>query len=397
MAASSSSKREPSETTINTYKKLLLDNSFADLTISVAKEKVNSHRAVVAIRCEEIQPMPPTDPKLKKKIKDKGAITLKEGVPNQNILVQVLAYLYTGKVNFPKLESRAILQLRKAAAHFKLDRLEWLCESYLYETMSMDNIFHVLKASQDANEETIKDFCLKYALNHYNEFVTNKNGLHILGIDLFQEVVASQANQARFERVTLRPEPADTLIDDFERLYQAMPYSDLKFIVDGEEINCHKAILAAASEKFIPLVKDAPPNGIEMRALSAVAFRAMLRYIYFGDEQIDSLPACELVPFARTYDLPDLQRVCENKIRGNVSTDTVLGILEVAYMPEIAHKQDLVEELKSKAFPFILEHLKEIDLGPLKGMNPVIAQDLVINIQDYQRKRKAGGGRAGWK
>jgi hypothetical protein len=388
---SAAPKREPSESTIALFRKLLVDSSFADLTITVAKEKANAHRAVLAIRCEEIQPMPPTDPKLLKKIKDKGALTLKEGVPSLNILAQVLMYLYTGKVNFPKLESRAILQLRKAAAHFKLDRLEWLCESYLYETMSMDNIFHVLKASQDANEETIKDFCLKYALNHYSEFVTNKNGLHILGIDLFQEVVASQANQARFEKVTLRPEPLDTLVDDFQRLFQTMPYSDLKFIVEGEAILCHKAILAAASDKFIPLVKDAPPNGVEMRALSGTAFKSMLRYIYFGDEQIDALPACELVPFARTYDLPELQRVCENKIRGNVSTGTVLGILEVAYMPEIAHKQDLVEELKSKAFPFILEHLKEIDLGPLKGMNPVIAQDLLISIQEFQRKRKAGG------
>jgi len=373
-----------------TYKKLLMDNSFSDLSLNVGRDKVYSHRCIVSIRCEEILPLPVQDAKSKKKIKDKGSVTLKDGVPNQAILVKVLEYLYTGKVNFPKMDPAAILQLRKAGTHYKLDRLSWLCESYFVETMSMNNIFPILKAAASAKEDTIKDFCLKYALNHYNEFVTNKDGLHILGIDLFQEVVASQAQQAKFDAISLRAEPACTLLADLERMYTIMPYADIKFLVDGDTIQCHRAVLAAASEKLVALVKDATNSGVEIKNLSAPAFRAVLKFLYYGNVDIPTLPACELVPWARANDLPELMKVCENRIRGDVATDTVLGILEVAYMPEIAHKSDLVEELKNKAFPFILQHLKEIDLGPLKGMNPVIAQDLLFKIQDYQKKKKRG-------
>jgi len=375
------------ETVSATYKKLLMDNSFSDLTVVVGRDKVYSHRCIISIRCEEILPLPVQDAK-KKKVKDKGSVTLKDGVPNQAILVKVLEYLYTGKVNFPKMDPPAILQLRKAGAHFKLDRLSWLCESYFVETMSMEKIFPILKAAADMKEEVIKDFCLKYALNHYNEFVTNKDGLHILGIDLFQEVVASQAQQARFDAVSLRAEPPCTLLSDLERLYSLMPYADVKVMVDGESVMCHRAILAAASEKLGNLVKDAPSSGVEIKNLSAPAFRAVLKFLYYGDTNIPTLPACELVPWAHSNDLGELMKVCEGIIRGDVQTDTVLGILEVAYMPQVAHKSDLVEELKQKAFPFILQHLKAIDLGPLKGMNPVIAQDILFKIQDYQKKQK---------
>eukprot|EP01094_Clydonella_sp_ATCC50884_P015243 TRINITY_DN25827_c0_g1_i1.p1 TRINITY_DN25827_c0_g1~~TRINITY_DN25827_c0_g1_i1.p1 ORF type:complete len:380 (+),score=188.46 TRINITY_DN25827_c0_g1_i1:151-1290(+) len=373
------------ETVSATYKKLLMDSSYSDLSLIVGRDKVYSHRCIVSIRCEEILPLPVQDAK-KKKIKDKGSVTLKDGVPNQAILVKVLEYLYTGKVNFPKMDPPAILQLRKAGTHYKLDRLSWLCESYFMETMSMENIFHVLKAAADTKEEMIKDFCLKYALNHYNDFVTNKDGLRVLGIDLFQEVVASQAHQPKFDAVELRAEPPCTLLADLERLYSLMPYADTKVSVDGDVINCHRSILAAASEKLGNLVSSG--SNVEIKNLSAPAFRAVLKFLYYGDTDIPTLPACELVPWARSNDLNELMKVCEDKIRGDVQTDTVLGILEVAYMAEVAHKSDLVEELKNKAFPFILAHLKEIDLGPLKGMQPVIAQDILFKIQDYRKKEK---------
>ena len=52
-------------------------------------------------------------------------------------------------------------------------------------------------------------------------------------------------------------------------------------------------------------------------------------------------------------------------------------------MPDIAHKQDLVEELKSKTFPFIMQNLTQIDMTPLRSMHPRIAMDILLNIQEY--------------
>lgn len=368
------------------YKKMMMDTTFADLSIKVGKDTVQAHRALVAVRCEEIQALPKDDPK-KKKLKDKGTITLKE-VPGAGIINKILEFLYTDNVKFDRLDPRTIMQVMKAASRFKLDRLVFLCEAHFYNSMNMENIFHVLKAANEMQEVTIKNYCLKHALNHYNEFVTNKNGLHILGIDLFQEVVASQTEQSKFANINLRTEPASTLMADLKRLFDIMPFADVKFQIGGEEITCHKAVLHAASEKFAPILRDSSAP-VALAKPSNPAFKSMLRYLYYGCVDVQPLPACELMAFTKTYELNELQKVCEGKIRSSINTDTALAILEVAYLPEIAHKQDLVEELKSKAFPFILAHLKQVDLGPLRGMHPSIAQDLLFKIQEHQRKNRS--------
>jgi len=99
-----------------------------------------------------------------------------------------------------------------------------------------------------------------------------------------------------------------------------------------------------------------------------------------------------LVGFARMYELVDLVALCENKIRNSVNIDTVLGILEVAYQPEMVAKPDLVEELKQKTFPFVLENFNAIDFTPLKAkLTPksvAIASDLVLYIQKQVAAKK---------
>jgi len=370
-----------------------MDASHADLQLTIGKDTVHAHRCVVASRCPALLPLPDPNDK-KKKIKEKEKKVLKEGVASQHILLKMLEFIYTGKVNFPKLEPTNILDLAKAGRHFKLDRLTWLCEAYLHDNLAMDNIFQVLKAATIAEENRVKAFCMKFSLDHYNEFVTNKDGLRILDIDLFQEVVAAfQSEKKEFTDVKLGQAPPSTILEDFKRMYDTMPFADCRFSIDNKPVDCHKAILAAGSEKFAMLFKDAPPTGIELRNISTSAFHTMLKWLYYGDDHVDPLPACELVAFSRQYELGDLLRACENKIRTSIAVDTVLDILEVAYMPDIAHKQDLVEELKSKTFPFIMQHLTEIDMSPLRTMHPRIAMDILLNIQEYSRKYKKNKGR----
>jgi len=161
---------------------------------------------------------------------------------------------------------------------------------------------------------------------------------------------------------------------------------------NGEEVTCHRAILGGYSEKFKALIKDAPPSGIPLQGITASSFRFLLQFLYYGEDNIEPLPACELVGFARMYELGDLVTLCENKIRNSVNIDTVLGILEVAYQPEMVAKPDLVEELKQKTFPFVLENFNAIDFTPLKAkLTPksvAIASDLILYIQKQVAAKK---------
>eukprot|EP00012_Vannella_robusta_P012315 CAMPEP_0206198638 /NCGR_PEP_ID=MMETSP0166-20121206/9760_1 /ASSEMBLY_ACC=CAM_ASM_000260 /TAXON_ID=95228 /ORGANISM="Vannella robusta, Strain DIVA3 518/3/11/1/6" /LENGTH=292 /DNA_ID=CAMNT_0053616537 /DNA_START=220 /DNA_END=1095 /DNA_ORIENTATION=- len=287
----------------------------------------------------------------------------------------------------------AIMELNKAGKIFNLRRLSYICEDYFQQNINLKNVFEILVAAHKLNEPTVKSFCKFFAIEHFNEFVMSIEGLHVLGIDLFQECVTAYLTfqaTGSLSKVSLGEPPADTLLVDLQRLFKMMPYSDCKFFIEGEEVQCHKGILGANSDKFKMLCKDIPASGGPLNGISLDGFKSMLKYLYYGDDNIEPLPACELVAFARANDLRELLTLCENKIRNSIAKETVIEILEVAYQPEMAQKQDLVEELKSKTFPFVAENFKEIDLTPLRTrMNQksvMIAADLILYLQDVHRK-----------
>jgi len=378
-----------------TYRRLLNDTTFPDLTVVVGKDKLTAHRFIMGLRCPDLFQFPDfSDPKKMKKIKDKEEIKIKDGLPDQLTASRMLEFLYTSTVQFPKLEPENTLRLYKAAKHFKQELLVYTIESHMVEQFSAATIFDILKATHEMKEQRMKEFAMKWSMEHYNDFITNKDGLKILGIDLFQEVVtAFQVNKDQFNGVVLPAKPANTLVQDYKKLYEMMPFSDCKWKVSGEDIPCHRAVLSAKSDRFAAVFKDPPPTGFELKLLSTNAFRSMLKFIYYGDESIDPLPACELIPLCHQYALPDLLEVCENIIRNNVGVPTVLPILEVAYLPDVmATRQELVAELKSKCLPFILNHLGEIQMQSLRTMHPFIAMDVLLHIQDFQRKNRGGGG-----
>jgi len=164
-------------------------------------------------------------------------------------------------------------------------------------------------------------------------------------------------------------------------MYSLMPFSDVQFNIGNDQIKCHKALLAAHSDAFIPLVKDAPEKGVDIQGISSEAFSSLLRFIYYGEDTIEALPACELVGFSRKFKLHYMLKICEDKIRNSVSQDTALAILQTTYLKEMEDKGELVEELRNKAMPYIVENLTEIDLTPIRRMHPNMPIDILEHIQ----------------
>lgn len=373
-----------------TNKKLLLDDTYSDLTIKVGGDTVCAHACVVASRCEEILPLP-TDEKSRRKKKHEVKV---KNVASAQIMQRVLEFLYTGMVDFPKLTDKDILLLNAASRQFKLARLSYLCERWLREHMTIESVFHLLKAATDLQETRVKGFCMQFALQHYNDFISNKDGIYILGIELFQEVVAAfQTNPPPPEEITPDKAPQDSLLEDFKKMYNQMPFSDVSLTVGGETIRCHKAILGAHSDAFATfLFKE---GGAAQEKIAANTFKSMLKFLYYGDDNIDPLPACELVEFSRRYKLHSLLRICEDKIRNSINKSTVLEILNVAHMPADTGKADLVDELKSKAYPFLLENFTQVDLQPIRLYNPLISIEILIKLQEAWKTGMYGLGSDG--
>merc|ERR1712137_566507 len=104
-----------------------------------------------------------------------------------------------------------------------------------------------------------------------------------------------------------------------------------------------------------------------------------------------TLPACELVAFSRKFKLSSLIQICEDKIRSSIELNTVIPILSIAYLPA-DDKQELIDELKRKCFPFILENLSKVDLQMIKASNPLMIVDLLFELQLAWKNGKHGLG-----
>lgn len=360
-------------TVVTASKKLLQDEASMDLIIKIGNETVNAHACVVSCRCEEIIGFP--DEKAKKRKKHEVKLT---GVSSASTMHKVLEFLYTGMVEFPKLSDKDVIALGKAARQLKLVRLNYLCERWLIQNLTVEGAFHLLKAVTDAQEERLKGFCVKFALSHYNEFISNKDGIYILGLELFQEVVAAfqQSNQDSFPKETDPATVPDTLLADFKKMYDNMPYADMTVILGSDMIRLHKAVLASHSE---PLAAAAFREAETELRISANAFNSMLKFCYYGYDQVDPLPACELVGLCRKYNLLELGEVCEKIVRKSVNKTTVMKILAVSYLP--GGKQDLIDDLRSQCIPFILQNLDDINFAAIRTFSPMLIVDLLFEFQ----------------
>ena len=366
-------------------KKLLLDTSLSDLTIKAGGDSVLAHAGIVACRCEEILPLTQDEKSKKRK---KHEVKLKDGVVKSGPIMQrILEYLYTGSLDFPKLSVEEMLYVNLGAKNLMLARLVYLCEKWIKENLSMENVYHYLKASSDLKEDSVKQLCMNFALEHYVEFISNKNDIQIIGIDLFQEVVAAfnPATKSDSSNDSNPVIPKDSLIRDLKKLYQTMGYADSHFNIGDTTITYHKYILVANSEIFSSFV---PAN------ITAKSFAAMLKFLYFGEEKIDVMSACELVDIARKFKLHTLTRIVEEIAKNNISNKSVLSILQTAYLPASEGKTDLVNEIKGKTLPFILDNIQHIDLSSLHTYPPMMAVDIVLHLQETTKEQlKSGSSR----
>eukprot|EP01121_Diplochlamys_sp_Union-15-3_P012477 TRINITY_DN3740_c0_g2_i1.p1 TRINITY_DN3740_c0_g2~~TRINITY_DN3740_c0_g2_i1.p1 ORF type:complete len:352 (-),score=81.54 TRINITY_DN3740_c0_g2_i1:113-1168(-) len=105
--------------------------------------------------------------------------------------------------------------------------------------------------------------------------------------------------------------------------------------------------------------------------LSSDAFQSFLRWTYFSDGDVAPLSATQLIEFSKAFGLSALRKLCEDKVSTNISSHTVLPILNVAYSA-MEDNPSLKQELISSSLDFVAGHLKEIDLSSLqKAANSV--------------------------
>jgi hypothetical protein len=257
----------------------------------------------------------------------------------------------------------------------------------------------MLTAANDRKLEKVKAFCQEYAIEHFQQVVSDKSGATILGLNLYQELISLHTSGLKIN-FPLGPEPPSEIIAVYKNIYDQLqlPGTD-GYIQVGEEMQrCHKAILAAHAPKLAALFKTPgfpskdkknpePYYVLDENLVNANVVRKLLQFIYYGECNLAPLVATELLTFVTgKYELTDLQNLLIYIISHNVGIDTVLPILAVCYL-QYLQGNDKIESLKKNATKFVVDNLTQINLAPLREIDPQISVDLLLAIQDHAKKQ----------
>jgi len=389
-----------------------MKDAFADLSLNIVAGSaggpsgtVSAHAYIASVRCPKfdkaLKDRYGTGKDKKKKIPKKKSLDLRGS--DTTTINRLLDYLYSDECyNIAKLKPIDLLNLIIAARRYSLDRLVWMIENEVLRVLSLDNVVTFLKAANELKDDRIRKFCMDFLLlpDSFKDFVLRKDLTTDLGMELFTELVtlnATQAAQGPKQMEKLGDCPTAKIRDDFKDLYTNMLYADACVNLQGETIQFHKAILAAGSKHIYENFNKAKVTSGQLEDVSECleltkeqrfyekvspdAFRSLLRFLYYGETDIEALPACLLIPFAKFYGMNELQELCEKKIQQNISNSkVVLKIMAVTYLAIMAAREDMRDRLRKECIAHCMTHLKDINLAEIRNYESEYALHLALDL-----------------
>lgn len=200
-----------------------------------------------------------------------------------------------------------------------------------------------------------------------------------------------------FYRFRLKPisVPPPSLVNDFRRLINNPELADVRFLVEGQEVWAHRAVLAIRSEYFRAMLCGPMREGgvapasmqeapIELLDVSHSVFCKVLEFLYTDTVREVSLEVgIHLLIASEKFMLDRLKALCEDFIRRDINVETVIQIL-------VASHRHNASGLKDIALEFILLHLN--DPVVMTGLTELKSEpDLLLEII----KRNTGAKPAG--
>jgi speckle-type POZ protein len=135
--------------------------------------------------------------------------------------------------------------------------------------------------------------------------------------------------------------PSTNLHEHLGELLQRGTGADVNFLVSGESFAAHKLILASRSPvfmaEFFGAMKEKCSQRVEINDMEAAAFGVMLHFIYTdsvpdleGELEAVATMAQHLLAAADRYGLERLKLICEIKLSGGITVNTVATTLALA-------------------------------------------------------------------
>jgi len=162
--------KEREDSLADDLSKLVNDKSTSDIIIDLNGITVFAHRGILSARSEFFRSL------LCGGMKETNStvITLKEG-ENPQIFIKVLEYIYTGRVKDTGEDYIYALNLLKAADHYCLSYMKYLCENIVEKKFTLNNIGEIISTAEEYMNKRLKSLCFDYV---FREVENMKNPKH---------------------------------------------------------------------------------------------------------------------------------------------------------------------------------------------------------------------------
>jgi hypothetical protein len=189
-------------------------------------------------------------------------------------------------------------------------------------------------------------------------------------------------------KIPLNPSQCeDDLANDFKKLLLSTDFSDVKFEVEGKQVDAHRNILTARSAYFKSflcdnLKADRLLKPIRIDNITYAAFKSLVTFLYTNqiEEKTHPLIVCELMRASEWYNIENLATSCYLYIEECLGVDNVLDVYKssTSTEPVLGGIVDLCLDFISLHFPLI------IDKDDFKSLSQ---PDIIRITQHYAKNR----------
>jgi hypothetical protein len=161
----------------------------------------------------------------------------------------------------------------------------------------------------------------------------------------------------KFEESALNDEANQHFVSNMASLINNPEFSDLKILVEGKTIFCHRAILACQCERFRALLtagmKESAEHEIVIQDWSYDAYLALITYLYTGKLTADCKKVDELLGLADQYTFDALKQLTEKILINSIEIENVCHLLRIS-------DRYGARELKKSCLTFILKSFDQV-------------------------------------
>eukprot|EP01111_Echinosteliopsis_oligospora_P000237 TRINITY_DN10212_c0_g1_i1.p1 TRINITY_DN10212_c0_g1~~TRINITY_DN10212_c0_g1_i1.p1 ORF type:complete len:360 (-),score=81.50 TRINITY_DN10212_c0_g1_i1:89-1168(-) len=158
---------------------------------------------------------------------------------------------------------------------------------------------------------------------------------HTLRIQCDIEVFVKRLNVIKDEKPIVI-HPSTQVCAHYQKLLDNAPFHDVEFMCGDVKICAHKCVLATRSLVFQKMfssgMKESTENKVIIQETDAHSFKLLLRFIYTGTIDNESLQANtqELMALSDKYDVEDLKALCDTTLLDQLTPQSACHILLLA-------------------------------------------------------------------